>query len=741
VNIDEAIHSAIEHCQRGDLEESENLCRKILTIQPSNAQALHLLGVICYLYQKYDAAIKLFKESISFDPSYAEAYYNCGNVFKDKEQFDEAVIFYKKALQFDPHNACVLVNLGYVLGAKGNLDDAIKCYQEALKLTPDNAIVHFHLGNALFDKGLFDEAIQYYRKTIAMNPDNADAYNYLGVIFRDKGLLDEAIQYHQKAIAVNPNDADAYLNLGNAFKDIGKVEEAIDNYKKALHLNPNFADAYLNLGIVWHEEGKWKKAISLLDMSLHNKPDYMKALWARCISHLPIIFQTQSDIQISRNLYCNELVKLQRTIPLKTQQDIENAAGAVGSLQPFYLAYQGLNDKELQQIYGRLICRIMSLRYPRFADHLDMPPSSGKQLRIGFVSGFFTQHSNWKIPIKGWIENIDKQRFRLYGYYTGKKKDMTTADAKQSFTRFVEDIHSFEELCKTIRGDNLHILIYPEVGMDPTAVRLASLRLAPIQCTSWGHPDTSGLPSIDYFLSSDLMEPSDAEEHYTEKLIRLPNLSVYYTPLHVPHAAANRETFGLRKNAALYLCCQALFKYLPQYDEIYPRIAAGVGDCQFLFISHKSSAVTEQFQQRMRKSFDMFGMSIDDYTVFLPHLDTGLYNAINSLADIYLDSIGWSGCNSTFEAITHNLPIVTVPGEFMRGRHSAAILKMMGITETIASTLDEYIELAVRLGSDAGFRKQLSDKIVANKHLLYRDKACIRALEDFFERVVREKFP
>jgi protein O-GlcNAc transferase len=109
------------------------------------------------------------------------------------------------------------------------------------------------------------------------------------------------------------------------------------------------------------------------------------------------------------------------------------------------------------------------------------------------------------------------------------------------------------------------------------------------------------------------------------------------------------------------------------------------------------------------------------------------------LSDIFLDSIDWSGCNSTFEAVACDLPIVTLPGKLMRGRHSSAILTMMGLKKTVASDLDEYIKLAVRLGLDMEWRKQISEEVAANKHLVYRDKTCIIALEDFLETVVREK--
>jgi protein O-GlcNAc transferase len=235
------------------------------------------------------------------------------------------------------------------------------------------------------------------------------------------------------------------------------------------------------------------------------------------------------------------------------------------------------------------------------------------------------------------------------------------------------------------------------------------------------------------------MEPPDADSHYTEKLIRLPNLSVYYTPLDFPPTDINRKTLGLRPHSVLYFCSQSLFKYLPLYDELYARIALQVDDCQFLVIADVSDYVTEQFRLRMNSSFRSFGLKADDYIVFMPRLNPIEYHAVNLISDIYLDSIGWSGCNSTFEAIACNLPIVTFPGELMRGRHSAAILNMMGMKETIAQSLDEYIEIAVRIGKDTELRNRLSDKIAENKNLIYRDITCVTALEDFLEKVVREK--
>ena len=274
--------------------------------------------------------------------------------------------------------------------------------------------------------------------------------------------------------------------------------------------------------------------------------------------------------------------------------------------------------------------------------------------------------------------------------------------------------------------------------MDPTTLRLASLRLAPVQCTTMGHPETSGLPTMDYYLSSELMEPADGDDHYTESLVRLPNVSFSYIPLEIQPAAVTRETFGLRKDSILYLCSHAVFTHLPQYDEIYVRIAQQVPDSQFIFIEHYTKHVTDRFRTRLSEAFGKLKVDADRHIVFLHEVPQEEYLTINSLSHVFLDTPGWSGNNSAFEAIAYDLPVVTLPGSLMRQRHSYGVLKMMGMMDTIVKTTDEYVELAVRLGKDSEFRRHISEKISASKHHLYRDRTCITALEEFFEKVVRK---
>ena len=655
---------------------------------------------------KLDEAKRVCEKILAKKPNNFNALHLLGIIYYQLEQFTSSIKFLQKAIQHDPNIAEAFCNLGAALYRKGQLDEAITHYQKALELNPDYAEAYYNLGTALQEKKQLNDAITHYRKALELNPDYAEAYYNLGTALQEKKQLNDAITCFQKALQFNPYLSDAYYSTGNILSKQGRQDEAISFYNKALNCNAQF----------------------------------LKARWARCMSQIPIIYSATESIQIYRGRYHDELLNLVNSISLETQQEIKNAADAVGYLQPFYLAYQGLNDKDLQQLYGSLVCKIMTLRYPEWSQSITTFLSSEEPVKVGIISGYFYRHSVWKIPIKGWIENLNKERVKLYGYHTGTKKDDQTEVARRHFTKFVEDVYSFEQLCKIIRDDNLHVIIYPEIGMDPITLRLAALRFAPIQCASWGHPVTAGLPSIDYFLSGDLIEPSDADNHYTETLVRLPNLSIYYSPPEMSQVEVDRSEFGLDPYSVIYHCCQTLYKYLPQYDNIYPRIVQELRNCKFLFSSYEhGSKVTEQFRLRIRDAFNKFNLNADDYVVFLPFLEQKVYNALYNLSDVFLDPIGWSGCNSVLEAINRNLPVVTYPSKLMRGREGSAILTMMGLIEIIPQSVDDYIKIAIRLGRNSEWRKQISEKIAANKHRVYRDKTCITGLEDFLEKVVKEK--
>jgi protein O-GlcNAc transferase len=238
------------------------------------------------------------------------------------------------------------------------------------------------------------------------------------------------------------------------------------------------------------------------------------------------------------------------------------------------------------------------------------------------------------------------------------------------------------------------------------------------------------MPTIDYFLSSQLMEPPDGDTHYTERLVRLPNLGMNYTP--DPSVMTGPGPIAPSTKPPIFWSGQALYKYLPQYDTIYPRIAAELGACQFIFIGFaKSQAVTDAFRTRLWAAFAKAGLDADHHVIILPPMSQHDYIEAVAQADVILDTPGWSGGKSTLDCLAVNPAIVTLPGRFMRGRHTAAILRRIGCPETIAESTDEYISIAVRLARDQNWRTQIRQAVARQKHSAFNDLSYVRALETF----------
>ena len=719
-NLQSLIKTATQKHQNGQLEEAELLYRKLLKTQSPSTETHATFANIYHLVLT-----------------------DFGNVLQKQGNLNEATQQYQQAIKIKPDFVQAHYNLANVLRLQGKSRAAIGAYQQTLKLKPDFAIAYFYLANLFKEVDKIPEAITAYQAGIKLNPNVAAAHNNLGNILKDLGQSERAIACYKQAVKLKPNYAETYNNIGNILKDKGQLEQAIDFYRKAINIEPNLAHAHRNLGNAFRRQGNLEQAIVAYQQALKVDPTLAEAAIGICMSQLPIIYETTEEIITRRKSYQFHLEQLVEYYKNADSKQKINAAKAVGTLQPFYLTYQGLNDRDLQQTYGEMIHCLMASRYPEYNQPLSLPKlQAGEKIRVGFVSGFFRSHSNWKIPIKGWVENLDRDQFQLFGYHTAVRVDQYTQQAQNAFEKFIQGPLPLSQWCQQIKQDDLHILIFPEFGMDPTTIQLGCLRLAPIQMTSWGHPETSGLPTIDYYLSSEFMEPETAELCYSETLVKLPNLSIHYTPLEVIPQPKTKAELGIKEQETLFWCCQSLYKYLPQHDDVFPQIANSVKNCKFVFIKHigdQSEQITTIFTKRLEKAFTESGLNYQDYCLFLPRLNQSEFAGVTAIADVFLDSIGWSGCNSSLEAVAQNLPIVTLPGELMRGRHTAAILRMMGLTELIASDKQQYIQLATRLAMDVSYRNSLGEFIAENKSKLYEDLTPVRELENLFHKVVHAK--
>jgi protein O-GlcNAc transferase len=555
---------------------------------------------------------------------------------------------------------------------------------------------------------------------------------------RQREFWTEALMESQESVQRDPQSANAYIEVARCHVKLRQHSEVPAILEQGFSRVPREGSYQLHLWhIRWLEEcNRTRDAIAATHNASKLFPEKLLLKLIEALS-LPVIYDSTGEILEYRARFTRDLHRLSQELSLETPDARENARAAIAYHSNFRLGYQAQNDRELQVEYGRLHHRIMAANYPEWVKPISIPRIlAGEKLRVGYVSSRFRNLSAAKY-FSGWIHEHDKEAFSVYAYHIGSKTDFITEEIRKSSETFRHVPNSLEEMCRAILDDKLHILVFLDVCFEPITTQLASLRLAPVQCAAWDQPITTGLPTIDYFISSAVAEPDDAQEHYSEKLLLLPGIGVNYPKPVIPAAllTKTRRDFQLRDNAVVYLCIQYAYKYLPDQDHLLVQIAKQVPNAQFVFLT-ENDFIAADLWRRLDRAFSSANLAAEDYCILLPAVERFTYWNLSLLGDVFLDSIGWSGGVSTFEAVACRLPIVTLPGEFMRGRQSSAILTELGVTDTIANSAAEYVQIAVRLGVDRTWREDIIHRMAGNYSSIYSDTRCVRALEDFYARTV-----
>lgn len=698
------IHLAHQHRQAKRLPDAEAICRKILAVDPTHIESLYLLGLIASDWGAYEPGISLIQRSISLSPRPSGAMYNdLGYAQQMIGKNREALISFEQAIQVQPDFADAYTNRGAILRRLGADQEAILCYREALRLTPNNPATYYNLGNALRDLGKTTQAISSFSAALQLlatkaTPLKAAIHNNLGTIYVGQGRYTQAMEQFDQAIKIAPENCETYHNYGNALRDLGRHDECLAMYKKALALKPLYPEARL----------------------------------AYTMAHIPLLFDHDSEMDPSRVIFERELGDLQDWFQ---QGRVNLGPQALGVSQPFYLAYQERNNQPLLSQYGRMCTNLMQA----WANQYQISPPSIRapgKVRVGLVSSHFHDHSVWHAIIKGWLRHFDRSKIDIHIFYLDHLIDDQTRWAEANASSFQTLPKTFEIAVQSILAKQLDILIYPEIGMTPLALKLASLRLCPFQMTSWGHPETSGLPTMDYYLSAEDFEPTEAEAYYAESLIRQPHLGCCYQPLEVPDMALDLASLGLNPDLPLLVSPGMVFKYAPAHDHVFVDIARKLGPCQIVFFIGRLEELTQNFKHRLDKAFTDAGLDPRDYCIFIPWQDRSAFYSLMRQATVFLDTIGFSGFNTAIQAIECGLPVVTREGRFMRGRLASGILRRLDLPELIAANNIAYVDKVCEIVKDSGYRTLLRNKIISLRSRLFEDRSAVDFLQDFLLKLV-----
>jgi len=539
------------------------------------------------------------------------------------------------------------------------------------------------------------------------------------------GRLPEAEAMYRRVLAQEPRNLAANYNLALVLRSLGRRDEALACLARVAALQPDNAQAQYGFAHVLREEDRLEEAAAAFRRALALQPDFAEARWSLAMCVLPRVYGPGEDPVRAREAFARELAALESWFEERPALD---ATGAVGVVQPFNLAYQETNNRELLARYGALCSRLMARRH---AQPLPARRARDGVVRVGVVSAHFRNHSVWNALTRGWFEHLDRARFALHAFHLGTLRDAETDVARARAASFEEGERSPQQWADTIRRHAPDVLLYPELGMETLAWKLASLRLAPVQATTWGHPETSGLPTMDCYLSAAGLEPAGAQEHYTERLVTLPHLGCHVEARATAAAAPDLGRWGIEADVPLLLCPGVPYKYAPEHDAALVEIARRLGRCRLVFFAYGAQGPVERLQRRLEAAFASAGVDFAAHVSFLPWQPAAQFQGWLERADVFLDTIGFSGFNTALQAIQRALPIVTVEGRFLRGRMASGVLRRMGLDDLVARSAQEYVERAVRLVDDRAYRDDLRRRMREGRERLFGDLAPIRALEEF----------
>ena len=722
--------------QRGQLAQAQDFYRSALKADPRHAASLHHLGIIAYQTGKFAEALSLIDQALAIDPRDASAHNNRGLVLQDMGQPMQALSCFEHALSLVPAYPDALNNRGNALSDLGRPEEAIPCYEAALRINTRYPEAHKNLGDAMRALGRRKEAIACYDQAMALNPRYVDALINRGNTLRELRQPGAALVSYEQALAINPQSAQGHNNLGNVLQELHQHDRALACFERAIEIRPDYARAFLNRGTAELALARPVDGMRSLERACALDPEGGEARWAMAMAQLAPTLDENPDDFAAGVRFTRAIERLEAWI---FPDHVESASNDVGSHQPFYIAYRETNNRVALSRYGALCARVM-VHWQRQNPGAPARRASGDRIRIGIVSNHIHEHSVWNALLKGIVLQMDPVRFELCIFSLGTLRDEQTALARRTAWAFVDDKWTLSEWVEAISALAPDVLLYPEIGMDAMTTRLASLRLAPVQLAAWGHPETTGLPTIDHYITGADFEPPNCEANYSERVMALPGLGCSYQRLDAAPAKIDLAALGLARGTPLLLCAGVPFKYTPRFDALLVAIAQRLGACQFVFFdSPDSHAVGQAIRQRMRRAFDSAGMQFDEFARVVPWQSRSGVYALMTQSDVFLDTVGFSGFNTAMQAIECGLPIVTMEGHFMRGRFASAILRKIGLDELVAASDAQYVALAVELATNPGRRLELRSRIEAGRDVLFDDAAPMIELQRRLATLCNEK--
>ncbi|MGE0356670.1 MAG: tetratricopeptide repeat protein [Burkholderiales bacterium] len=784
---------ALVALQRGRAEEALERVDGLLGDSPREAFALNTRGAACQALGRSEEAIAAYRAALDADPGYADAAGNLGMALLGARRMEEASALADEVLARMPQFLPMWMVGGHAALALGRLEAARARFAGALRLAPGHPGILSFLGDALFGLRRHAEALACFDEVAATQPRDAATLERRGRALLELGRAGDAEGAFRQATELAPSFAPAWHNLGCALLELGRFADCDQAESRAMALSPGFSEAAITRAAALNELARAPEAEAMLREVLGREPGNVRARINLCgalgvqkrhgealevIREAARLAPEDATVQgIAAGILAedgrhgesvaryDEAIRLApgearwqvlRALALPVVPESADAiararadlgrrvAQLAGSglalpdpgrfigVTGFYLAYHGEPDLELQRAIARMFLALdpaLAWRAPGTTPR----PRAGRRLRVAFLSAFLHDHTIGKL-YRGFIQRLDRARFEVVVMHAMARADRVRATIDASADAVIALPARLEAARRAVAAAKPDILFYPDVGMHPFSYFLAFARLAPVQLTSWGHPDTTGLASIDHFLSGEPLEPAGSQAHYGERLVKLTRLPSCYARPRPVRALGTRERLGLPAGATLYACPQSLFKFHPAFDDTLGALLEADPRGHLALVASPRQGWNEALLGRFRRAFP----GSVDRVRFLPFMPEAAFLDLLESADAVLDPVHFGGGNSTYEALGLGVPVVTLPGPFLRGRVTLACYRQMGFEDLVAGSTQEYVALAVRLANDEAFRRRMRERVRERSGALFDDALAVKELGAFLESAYDE---
>jgi len=673
----------------GDFENAAVCYKTALSIQPSYAGAHFNLGIVLQKQGKPNDAIASYRKAIALSPEFVGAHFNLGIMLNEQHLLLEAEACFRRVLEIIPDHADAYYNLGNTLKDMGRPSEAEACYRHTLQIRPDHADARINLGNTLKNMGRLSEAESCYLQLLQLIPESAETHCNLGSLLDDMGRLKEAEASYRRALQIRPDFSEAYSNLGNTLKNMGRLSEAEDSYRKALQFKPGNVDALNNLGLFLQETRRFTESEASFRQALEINPD-----------------NANTHCGLGTTLrYMGRITEAEASYRQATRAKPGYAIAQSSLL--FLYGYHALIGPHEYLAHARnweLACIPEQDRKAAQQRSFQRPALDGRRLKIGYVSGDFRQHA-----VSFFIEQLfshhDRARVEVFAYSNSDKQDAVTKRL-QALTEHWGNITgtSDPEVRDRIEADGIDVLIDLSGHTEGNRLGVFARRAAPVQAYYLGYFASTGLSEMDYWIGDKIVTPPETDSHFSEQVWRLPRVSWSYDGKDAPATNWKPAPDGTVWIGSF----NQLGKLTPATLTLWASILHALPEGRLLLKTKELSDADNRKQ--ILDTMASHGVSPDRIALhdvsatptWREHM------AYYDRLDIVLDPVGaMGGVTSTCDALWMGAPVITLVGDRVSSRATAALINAIGHPEWIAHSEAKYLEKVVTLAQDVELRKTL----------------------------------